>query len=91
MTAAILDIRRNVRPTTVRPNDDVTPIRVRPVVIGDSANAKRPLICRWRHDTKGRLACAWEPDIGPRLEHLITANASRQRLPKFVGRARRIA
>lgn len=91
MTAAILDIRRNVRPTTVRPNDDVTLIRLRPAVIGGPANAKGPLICRWRHDTKGRLVCAWEPDIGPRRERLITANASRQRLPKFGGRAHRIA
>lgn len=91
MTAAILDICRDVRPTTVRPNDDVTPIRVRPAVIGGPVNAKRPVICRWRHDTKGRLACAWEPDIGLRLERLITANASRQRLPKFGGRTGRIA
>ena len=91
MTAAIHDIRRDAQTTTVRPNDDVTPIRVHPAVIGGPVNVKRPLICRWRHDTKGRLVCTWEPDIGPRFERLIAANASRQRLLKFGGRVRRIA
>ena len=91
MTAAILEIRRDIRPTAVRPNDDVTPIRVRPAIIGRSANVKGHLICRWRRDANGRLACAWEPDIGLRLERLFTANANRRRLPKFGGRARRTA
>ncbi len=91
MTAAILVIRRDVRPAAVRPNDDVTPIRVRPAVIGRPVNAERHLVCRWRRDAKGRLACAWEADIGLRLERLITATANCRRLPKFGGRARRIA
>jgi len=25
----------------------------------------RRLVCHWRRDADGRLACAWAPDIGP--------------------------
>jgi hypothetical protein len=71
MTAAILEIRRDARPTTVRPND-ATETRLRAVVPFRPTKRWRRLICRWQREADGHLACAWEPDICPGPAHLIT-------------------
>lgn len=78
MTAAILEIHRDVRPTTARPND-TTATCVRAVVPFRPTNYRRRLICRWHRETDGQLACVWEPDIGPGPACLIAIVAKRHR------------
>ena len=65
MTAAILNVRSAVAPGTVsRPGaiDRGTTDFVRLFAL-DRLPLDRPrLVCRWRRDADGRLACTWGPD-----------------------------
>jgi hypothetical protein len=56
MTAAILDIR----PAAPKgaPTDFVRLFELDRLPAG-----RRRLVCHWRRDADGRLACIWEPDI----------------------------
>lgn len=80
MTAAILEIRRNVQPKAVRSNDTAA-IHVCAVVPFRPTNRSRRLICRWHRKADGQLTCAWEPDIGPGPAHLFAFVAKFHRHP----------
>ena len=59
--SAILDIRPAAAPDIVSPKGATTDL-VRLFAL-DRVAVERRLICRWRRQTDGRLACLWEPDI----------------------------
>jgi hypothetical protein len=58
----IHDIRPAAKPGIVSSNAiDL----VRLFVLDNLPVARRQLVCHWRRQADGRLACAWEPDIAP--------------------------
>jgi hypothetical protein len=68
MTAAILDVRPAVRPGIV-PTTGATTNLVRLFALDHLPAGRRRLVCHWRRDADGRLACIWEPDIGASPQH----------------------
>jgi hypothetical protein len=62
MTAAILEIRPAAAPGIVPPKGATTNL-VRLFVLDRLQAGRRTLVCHWRRDADGRLACIWEPDI----------------------------
>ncbi len=68
MTVAILEVRPTALPRRASCRGATTDL---PRLIGldQLATGRRPLVCRWHRDADGRLACLWEPDIGPAREH----------------------
>jgi hypothetical protein len=68
MTAAILDVRPAAPPGIVPPMGAAT-ILVRLFALDRLPAGRRRLVCHWRRDADGRLACIWEPDIGASQQH----------------------
>jgi len=64
MTAAILDMRPASLPGSVPPNGATNNL-VRLFALDRPPAGRRRLVCHWHRDANGRLACIWEPDIGP--------------------------
>jgi hypothetical protein len=64
MTAAILEIRPAAAPDSVPPTGATTNL-VRLFALDSRQAGRRTLVCHWRRDADGRLACIWEPDIVP--------------------------
>lgn len=62
MNAAILDIRPAAAPSIVSSKSATTDL-VRLFALDRLPVGRRRLVCHWRHDAHGRLACIWEPDI----------------------------
>ena len=62
MTAAILEIRPAAAPDSVPPKGATTNL-VRLFALDRLPAGGRRLVCHWRRDPDGRLACIWEPDI----------------------------
>jgi hypothetical protein len=60
MTAAILAVRPAAAPGLVSPEGAAELVRL---VALDRPPVRRQLVCHWRRDADGRLACVWEPDI----------------------------
>jgi hypothetical protein len=72
MTAAILEIRPAAPPGIVPPQGattkgattkGATTNLVRLFALDCLPAGRRTLVCHWRRDADGRLACTWEPDI----------------------------
>ena len=63
MLAAILAVRPAASPGTL-PRKSATTDLVRLFALDRLPRARR-LACHWHRDADGRLACFWEPDIGP--------------------------
>lgn len=64
MNAAILDRRLAFVPGTVSLPGDATDL-VRLFALDRLPVDRQYLVCRWRRDGDGRLACRWEPDVPP--------------------------
>lgn len=62
MTAAILDVRPAALPGIGPPKDATTNL-VRLFAFDRLPAGRRQLVCHWRRDAEGWLACIWEPDI----------------------------
>jgi hypothetical protein len=62
MAAAILAVRRPMTPDVVLPKSVGDLARLFAL---DRPSLRRELVCHWRRDADGRLACVWEPDIVP--------------------------
>jgi hypothetical protein len=59
----IFDAAPTVEPGTVSPNAAAIHLTV---LFGlDRLSWERRLVCHWRRQPNGRLACQWEPDIVP--------------------------
>jgi hypothetical protein len=68
MTTAILDVRRVARPGVNRAQAAAPTFAS--VFASDRLHAgQHLLVCRWRRDVDGRLACIWEPDIATVRQH----------------------
>jgi len=63
MTTAILDVRPAVRPAPV-PTGATTHF-VRLFALDRVNDRERRLVCHWRRDGGGRLACFWELELAP--------------------------
>ncbi len=61
MTTAILDVRPADAPGGFSPKGATTDL-VRLFALDRSPSGRR-LVCHWRREWDGRLACIWEPDI----------------------------
>jgi hypothetical protein len=68
MNAAILDVRPAAPPGIVPPLSAATNL-VRLFALDRAPAGRRRLVCHWRRDAAGRLACIWEPDIGASPQH----------------------
>jgi len=62
MAAANLDVRPAIAPGLV-PLKEANLVDL--FVLDTPPMSARRLVCHWRRDAGGRLACAWAPDIGP--------------------------
>ena len=67
MKAAILEFRPTVVSGFIQSPPRVE--RVRLFGLDDLSVRPRRLVCHWRRDADGRLACIWEPDIPPASHH----------------------
>jgi hypothetical protein len=63
MKAAILEFRPAAVSGFVRPSTKADLVRL--FALDDLPARRRRLVCHWRRDADGRLACIWEPDIAP--------------------------
>jgi hypothetical protein len=65
MTAAILELRPAAVPGARQPNavEGRESDLVRLFAFDNLSVVRRRLVCHWRRDADGRLACFWEPDI----------------------------
>jgi hypothetical protein len=62
MTAAILDVRPAAALDSTQPKDATTNL-VRLFALDSLPAGRRRLVCHWRREPDGRLACNWAPDI----------------------------
>jgi hypothetical protein len=62
MTAAILDVCPAAPPGIVPPKGATSDL-ARLFALDCRPASRRQLVCHWRRDADGRLACIWEPDI----------------------------
>ena len=60
----ILDSRPASEPDIVSSNPARTDL-LRLFALYDVAAVRRQLVCLWRRQADGRLACTWKPDIAP--------------------------
>jgi hypothetical protein len=62
--SGILATRSAAKPGSVSSNAAATDL-ARLFALDDPPAVRRQLVCHWRRDADGRLACSWEPDIAP--------------------------
>jgi hypothetical protein len=60
--SAIPDIRPAVEPGGMSPNAAEIDL-VRLFALDNRPAARRRLVCHWRRQPDGRLACIWQPDL----------------------------
>lgn len=68
MTAAILDLRPAAPPGIV-PRKGAASDLLRLLALDQPPAGGRRLVCHWRREADGRLACVWKPEIDAAPPH----------------------